>query len=442
MGAPAAGRLPRRAVRPARRRPVRAPRSVPDRGGPEGRARAPARHHRAAGRLGEHPRRGAARRRRTRRSCKSTRRQPAADPRPVRRRRLDPARGPAPRPGGARLRPQPGRRAHQQGADRDPAEVRRARRRSSRASPSRGCPGRARPAWPRTCAATASGCATRPRSGSATSTRRPSSPTAPRRRSSPGSGRAPSPAPTPPARARCRSSARSGSARRKARNATSCPIPDGKRVRFEIRGPDGVPARRNGRPQRRDLPALRHAGAAGLHPRRRQGRPDGRPAHGDRRRRQRGSATTCRPTTSTRRPPTFARPDDVPEARLATIQALGFRVQSYGMRTWADLFTNRQLTALTTFSDLVREARSRTCCSTTAPSRPTPTPWHCIWRFAVSRIVGDYSTLSCTWQLSSQARKASTTPSRDRRSQWSGTSPKLNPFSPGPLATYGIVSNG
>ena len=27
---------------------------------------------------------------------------------------------------------------------------------------------------------------------------------------------------------------------------------------------------------------------------------------------------------------------------------------SYGMRTWADLFTNRQLTALTTFSDLVR----------------------------------------------------------------------------------------
>ena len=53
-------------------------------------------------------------------------RQPAADPRPVRRRRHDPARGPAPRPGGTRLRPQPGRCAHQQGADRDPAEVRRA----------------------------------------------------------------------------------------------------------------------------------------------------------------------------------------------------------------------------------------------------------------------------------------------------------------------------
>jgi putative DNA methylase len=47
----------------------------------------------------------------------------------------------------------------------------------------------------------------------------------------------------------------------------------------------------------------------------------------------------------------------VPEAELPE-QALGFRVQGYGMRTWADLFTNRQLTALATFSDLVRECRA------------------------------------------------------------------------------------
>src|SRR5437764_15352612 len=38
--------------------------------------------------------------------------------------RLDPAGGPASRPGSPRLRPQPGRGADQQGADRDPAEVR------------------------------------------------------------------------------------------------------------------------------------------------------------------------------------------------------------------------------------------------------------------------------------------------------------------------------
>ena len=36
-----------------------------------------------------------------------------------------------------------------------------------------------------------------------------------------------------------------------------------------------------------------------------------------------------------------------------------FRVQAYGMTQHADLFTNRQLTALTTFSDLVSEAREQ-----------------------------------------------------------------------------------
>ena len=149
------------------------PDQLPDRGGAARRARAAARHHRAARRLGEHPRRGLLPRR-TQEILKSTGRQPAADPRPVRRRRHDPARGAAARPGGARVRPQPGRGADQQGADRDPAEVRR---------PAAGVPGR----WPtveigRGSGATGlaedvralrrSGCATRPRSGSATSTRR------------------------------------------------------------------------------------------------------------------------------------------------------------------------------------------------------------------------------------------------------------------------------
>ncbi len=34
-------------------------------------------------------------------------------------------------------------------------------------------------------------------------------------------------------------------------------------------------------------------------------------------------------------------------------------VQQYGMTKWRDLFTDRQLVALTTFSDLVGEARER-----------------------------------------------------------------------------------
>ena len=40
-------------------------------------------------------------------------------------------------------------------------------------------------------------------------------------------------------------------------------------------------------------------------------------------------------------------------------RALGFRVGNYGMATWADLFTDRQLAALNTFSDLVGEAATR-----------------------------------------------------------------------------------
>ena len=40
-------------------------------------------------------------------------------------------------------------------------------------------------------------------------------------------------------------------------------------------------------------------------------------------------------------------------------RALGFRVGNYGMSKWSDLFTHRQLVALTTFSDLVGEAMAR-----------------------------------------------------------------------------------
>jgi len=52
------------------------------------------------------------------------------------------------------------------------------------------------------------------------------------------------------------------------------------------------------------------------------------------------------------------RPEGVPETELPK-QALSFRVQGYGITHHADLFTNRQLTALCTFSDLVGEARRR-----------------------------------------------------------------------------------
>ena len=51
-------------------------------------------------------------------------------------------------------------------------------------------------------------------------------------------------------------------------------------------------------------------------------------------------------------------PNSVPDTDLPK-EALGFRVQNYGMKKHRDLFTNRQLTALTTFAQLVGEARER-----------------------------------------------------------------------------------
>jgi putative DNA methylase len=53
-----------------------------------------------------------------------------------------------------------------------------------------------------------------------------------------------------------------------------------------------------------------------------------------------------------------ARPHDVPETDLPQ-RALGFRVQEYGMTKWSDLFTPRQLLALTVFSNLLQEVREQ-----------------------------------------------------------------------------------
>ncbi|MGO4343167.1 DUF1156 domain-containing protein [Pedococcus sp. 2YAF34] len=52
------------------------------------------------------------------------------------------------------------------------------------------------------------------------------------------------------------------------------------------------------------------------------------------------------------------RPADVPDGDLPN-NPRDFKTPNYGMTTWADLFTNRQLLALTTFSDLVADVRAR-----------------------------------------------------------------------------------
>jgi putative DNA methylase len=53
-----------------------------------------------------------------------------------------------------------------------------------------------------------------------------------------------------------------------------------------------------------------------------------------------------------------AKPEWKPDVEFFQ-QALGFRVGNYGMTKWSDLFTVRQLAALTTFADLVKEVPER-----------------------------------------------------------------------------------
>src|SRR5207244_2695122 len=53
-----------------------------------------------------------------------------------------------------------------------------------------------------------------------------------------------------------------------------------------------------------------------------------------------------------------AAPDDAPDTPLPD-QALGFRVQAYGMTRHRDLFTNRQLVTLCTLSNLTTAVRAQ-----------------------------------------------------------------------------------
>lgn len=63
------------------------------------------------------------------------------------------------------------------------------------------------------------------------------------------------------------------------------------------------------------------------------------------------------------------RPEDIPVGEIPP-KAPSFRVQAYGFKEYVDLFTPRQLTALTTFSDLITEARERVLTDARASGMP------------------------------------------------------------------------
>ncbi|MDO4857590.1 MAG: DUF1156 domain-containing protein [Thermoguttaceae bacterium] len=63
------------------------------------------------------------------------------------------------------------------------------------------------------------------------------------------------------------------------------------------------------------------------------------------------------------------KPDDYPRAEI-TNNPRDFKTPNYGMKEFSDLFTNRQLTALCTFSDLVEEARKKATADAVAAGLP------------------------------------------------------------------------
>ena len=221
----------------------------------------------------------------------------------------------------------------------------------SRVPQRRRCLGQVRLASPKTCAATASGCATRPRSASVTCTRRSRSPGwTPR--SSPGSGPVRLHVPTRPAQGRCRWFGQFWLGKKKGKERYVVPIPDGKRVRFEIGGPDWRSARGNGRAHRRRLPICDTLCRC--------------PTSASEGKAGRMGAQLMAIVAEGKRQRYYVAPNDEHEIgggwshALTTcprqsfpLSALGFRVRATACDTWADLFTNRQLTALTTFSELV-----------------------------------------------------------------------------------------
>ena len=87
------------------------------------------------------------------------------------------------------------------------------------------------------------------------------------------------------------------------------------------------------------------------------------------------------------------RPEGVPETEIP-YNPRYLTAPNYGMTHHADLFTNRQLTALVTFSDLVAEARQRVIEDGGAPEYADAVATYLA--FVVSRSV-DYSSILCSW---------------------------------------------
>jgi putative DNA methylase len=92
----------------------------------------------------------------------------------------------------------------------------------------------------------------------------------------------------------------------------------------------------------------------------------------------------------------LASPKWLPDSTLPT-QALGFRVQGYGLTKHSDLFTKRQLTTLSTYSDLVAEACEVAIADGAQPEYANALATYLA--FGLSRLTDIQNSL-CMWESS------------------------------------------
>lgn len=186
--------------------------------------------------------------------------------------------------------------------------------------------------------------------------------------------------------------------KKKGKEAWVRPVPDGDRVRFEIgHGPGGPPV--DGTVGRNGATCLVCSSPVPLAHVRAEGKA-GRMgtqlmavvAEGYRRR------VYLPPSPEHEKAADVSRPDDVPETELAH-DPRNVWCPQYGLERHADLFTNRQLTALTTFSDLVHEARERVVHDSGDVAYAEAVATYLA--FSVSRL-SDYSSTLSTWASNPQ----------------------------------------
>ena len=150
------------------------------------------------------------------------------------------------------------------------------------------------------------------------------------------------------------------------------------------------------------------------------------------------------------RPSDTAKPGVVPNTPLAGKVAVN--VPGYGINTFADLFTDRQLVALTTFSDLVGEARKRIRADAVAAGvedNGRPLRDGGIGAAAYADAVGVYLSFAvsrtantlCTIALWSPTRGQTVTAFARQALPMTWDFPDVNPFA-GAAGDYGVSVNG